>query len=94
MKDVGCTVGSEAKCTTNELIVVVSVHGSDKKGGDCITVAHDSGGGIPDTLTTETDEAEGEKIPEASVINGDIYSGGEDPDNCSTNHPADEPKKE
>lgn len=57
----GWTVGSEAKCTTNELIVVVSVHGSDKKGVDCKTVAHDSGGGIPDTLTTETVSADGEK---------------------------------
>lgn len=70
-------------------MVVVSVHGSDKNDGKK-TVAHDSGGGIPDALTSET----GDGAPEAKLINGDIPSGGEDPDSWTADHSVDEPKKE
>lgn len=58
------------------MIVVVPVHGSDKVYKDTKTVAPDPGGGIPDTLTPEP----GGGAPEASLINGDIYPGGDDPD--------------
>ncbi len=70
--------------------MVVSVHGSDKLNKDTKTVAPDSGGGIPDTLTSEP----GDGAPEAKLINGDIYSGGDDPDYATTDRPVEEPTKD
>lgn len=90
IKDVGRTVGSEAECTANELMVVVPVHGPDKIDKDEKTSAPDPGGGIPDALTSEP----GDGAPDAPSIVGDNKPGGDDPDNKTTDHPAVEPKKE
>lgn len=84
IKEVGETVGSNASWTTNELIVVVSVHGPEKAEKEEITSAPDSGGGMPDALSSETVDG----AAEAKVINGDNYSGGDDRDEVSANHSA------
>lgn len=57
-------------------------------------MVYDFGGGIFDIFIIEIDEVEGEKIFEVLFINGDIYLGGEDFDNCMINYLVDEFKKD